>query len=204
MDELDIINKWQKRLLPFMTKILITLSVFFFLGSVIQFLYLNNLIFNNPKINVQRPLSDLILDSSLTHEQILENTRLKALVLLEEGSLQNQYYQANTLLISRLWISYLGFVTGMIMAVVGAVFILGKLSESMSSITAKIAGNDISFKSASPGLILSFLGVSLMITTIIVRHDITSKYNATYIHDTNSSETKSENENIQPDLRPPH
>src|SRR4051812_1217184 len=71
----------------------------------------------------------------------------------------------------------------MIMAVVGCVFILGKLSTNISKVSAKIASNNLSISSASPGLIIAFLGTCLMISALVINHTITSKYNATYIHD---------------------
>jgi hypothetical protein len=192
-------NKWQIKLLPFMSKTLIILTIFFFLGSLFQLIYLNHTILNSPKIDIDQSLSLLIPKSDLPNKDILETARLKALILLEDGSLQNQYYQANLLLMSRVWITYIGFVTGMILSIVGCVFILGKLRESFSEVSAKVVGYDLAFKSASPGLILAVLGTALMITALLVNHTINSKYGATYIHDTNFGPTESDN--IQPAVR---
>src|SRR5450755_4056290 len=143
---------------------------------MVQLYFLQRNILNNPKINVGESLNGLSLDSNHSHKEILENARMKSLVALEVGSLQNQYFQANSLLMSRVWITYIGFVTGMIMAVVGCVFILGKLSINISSVSAKIAGNNLSISSASPGLILAFLGTCLMISALFVNHTISSHY----------------------------
>ncbi len=188
------VNKWQTSLLPLMTKTLISLAIFFFIISMIQLYFLQTNILNNPKINVGESLSGLGLDSDLSHKAILENVRMKTLVALEVGSLQNQYYQANSLLMSRVWITYIGFVTGMIMAVVGCVFILGKLSTNISSVSAQLASNSLSINSASPGLIIAFLGTCLMISALFVNHTISSHYAATYIHDldNNAVHTKSD------------
>jgi hypothetical protein len=61
---------------------------------------------------------------------------------------------------SRLWTTYLGFVTGMIFALVGAMFVLGKLESDPSELKTKVGtALDTSFKSASPGLVLAVLGV---------------------------------------------
>ena len=150
------LNKWQTSLLPFMTKMLVSLAIFFFTISMVQLYFLQRTIINNPKITIGESLSELSLDTNHTHNAILENGRLKSLVSLEVSSLQNQYYQANLLLMSRVWITYIGFVTGMIMAVVGCVFILGKLSTTISKVSAQVANNNLSISSASPGLIIAF------------------------------------------------
>lgn len=60
----------------------------------------------------------------------------------------------------------------MILALVGAVFILGKLSEDASELTATNSAGSMSLKSSSPGIILAALGVVLMITTIVTNHPI--------------------------------
>jgi hypothetical protein len=63
----------------------------------------------------------------------------------------------------------MGFVTGMILALLGAFFILGKLQES-SSITSQDAR--LTVTRASPGIVMALLGVTLMIVTISVNHRI--------------------------------
>ncbi len=187
MNEADKIHssndKWQKNMLPFMSRFIIVLSGFFFLASLVQLFYLHNVIQDKPQFNIQQTLAGLNFDSTKTHDEILEAARLKALVALEASSIDNQYHQAKVLLMARLWTSYIGFVTGMILAIVGAVFILGKLSEVSSELTARISGNEMTLKSASPGLILAVLGTCLMITTLVVNHKIETRQTAIYLHD---------------------
>lgn len=88
------------------------------------------------------------------------------LSLLEANALQRRYHQAGVLLISRIWTRYLGFVTGTILALVGAAFILGKLRETNSVLGAESALWKVSMTSASPGLILATLGTLLMLATL--------------------------------------
>jgi hypothetical protein len=176
-------DKWQIKLLPFMTRFIIVLSSFFFLASLVQLFYLHNAIQNKPQFNFQETISGLSFNKTASNNEILEAARLKALVALEASSIENQFHQAKVLLMARLWTSYIGFVTGMILAIVGAVFILGKLSETSSELIARISGNDFSLKSASPGLILAVLGSCLMITTLVVNHKIETRQTAIYLHD---------------------
>jgi hypothetical protein len=84
---------------------------------------------------------------------------------------------------SRVWTSYLGFVTGMVLALVGAAFILGKLQEPVSELSTALQGTSISLKSASPGLLLAALGTILMLATIITHHRIDVVDKAVYLRD---------------------
>ena len=102
-------------------------------------------------------------------DRAFEYIRWKTLLQLEANALQQRYHQAGVLLISRIWTRYLGFVTGMILALVGAAFILGKLRESSSQLGTEGAGWKVSITSASPGLILAVLGTVLMLGTLATR-----------------------------------
>jgi hypothetical protein len=176
-------SKWQQDLLPFMTRTIVLLALFFFIATLFQLIYLQVTISKAPEFNVKESFSYLKPDSSLNANQLIALTRLKSLVLLENTSMANQYHQANVLLMSRTWISYIGFITGMILAVTGTVFILGKMREPQSALDAAAGVNKLSFKSASPGLTLCVLGTVLMLTTIIVHHEIDVKHVAIYIRD---------------------
>ena len=171
-------------MLPLMRRTVIGLTVFFFLASCLQLLYLNQRLFDAPKANVRDALSPLSLGAQSSSEGILAATRLKAIVTLEASALDLQYHQAGVLLMSRLWTTYLGFVTGMIFALVGAMFVLGKLESDPSELKTKVGtALDTSFKSASPGLVLAVLGVILMITTIVTHHTIDVTTRAVYLRD---------------------
>jgi hypothetical protein len=103
--------------------------------------------------------------------EVLSASRLQMLARLECFVLERRYHQANVSLMSSVWIRYLGFVTGMILALVGASFVLGKLREPPSKMGVGTAVARFSFEGTSPGIILAGLGVVLMLTTIIVRHE---------------------------------
>jgi len=167
-------DKWQENLLPFMIRTIVFLGVFFFVASLLQLVYLQVVISGTPRFDVKQVNAYFTAATS---------PRLKALVLLEGTALDDQYHQANVLLMARVWTTYVGFVTGMVLAVVGAVFILGKLAEPASELNAGVSGNNLSFKSTSPGLTLCVLGTALMVATIIVHHNIDTNHRALYIHD---------------------
>jgi len=97
----------------------------------------------------------------------LDRHMLYTMAGLECYALQRRYHQADIALLSRLWIKYLGFFTGMILAVIGASFILGKLQESDTTLTGKLQAFEFSLISASPGLVMVLLGAMLMMTAIL-------------------------------------
>ncbi len=194
-------KNWQLSLLPFMSKTIIILAGFFFLASLAQLIYLHNVIQKGPRLDLREALNGLRIDEKSTGQEILGTVRLKALITLEANSFQNQYHQANILLMARLWTSYIGFVTGMILATVGAGFILGKLREPFTELETKFSGANMSLKSASPGLILAILGTCLMITTLVAHHNIETRQNAIYIQDKEPATEKTHTD--APPLRHP-
>jgi len=156
-----------------MVHMLVGLTVFFFVATLGQLVYLHTSILKAP-----------VLNDSLLHlpdGTNLEASRLRAQVLLESNAIARRYHQANVLLMSRVWTGYLGFVTGMILALVGAVFILGKLQEGTSEVGGRMHGAEASLKTASPGLVLAFLGVVLMIITIVTHHEIETRDSPIYL-----------------------
>lgn len=178
----DVLQAWQTNLLPLMRWILVGLTVFFFLASCVQLYLLNQSIQNEPKVDTEAALSLLSLRPNPSSQEILAATRLKGAVTLEAANIDNQFHQGGVLLMSRVWTTYLGFVTGMILALVGAAFVLGKLhDEDASELKGEGHGLSASLTSASPGLMLAMLGVALMITSIVIHHSIEVTIRAIYL-----------------------
>lgn len=153
--------------MPLMIRTVVGLTVFFFVATLGQLVYLNSRIHDAPELDI----SNVALPESTD----LDASRLRAQILLESIAIARRYHQANVLLMSRVWARYLGFVTGMILALVGAVFILGKLQEAQTEVGASAANADFSLKTTSPGLVLAVLGVALMVTSIVTHHDIETR-----------------------------
>lgn len=167
---------WQRRLLPLMVSMLVGLTAFFFVASFVQLYYLQTRIERGPQLDLTPAMTSLDdfekdLRSGAVKDEVSFDTRLayakwRTLSILEANALQRRYHQAGVLLISRIWTRYLGFVTGTILALVGAAFILGKLRETSSNLGAEGALWKVSITSASPGLILAVLGTILMLATL--------------------------------------
>jgi len=101
-----------------------------------------------------------------------DSRMLYCLASLESYTVQQRYHQANVALLSRTWTKYLGFITGMILAVIGASFILGKLKEDKVELSSKLEAWQISLISTSPGLVMVVLGSILMMTAILEHQKI--------------------------------
>lgn len=168
-------RKWQERLLPMMTRTLIGLAIFFLAVSTVQLYYLHKRIENAPEVK----------QSELVNPDSEANELVKGLLTLEHSLIEQRYHQANTSLMNRIWLKYLGFVTGMILAVVGSVFILGKLKEDQTELGGESSAINFSIKSSSPGLIMIFLGTVLMMTTILSHNRIDVMDGNTYLGNEN-------------------
>jgi hypothetical protein len=166
----------RERLAPLMIGAVVTLAAFFFVASFMQLMYLRQSIERKPALDAAAILGD---QQSAWQQEL--PAELKALAILEAGALDRRYHQANVLLMSRVWARYLGFVTGMILALVGAVFILGKLREESSELSAQGVGGGLRMRSTSPGLVLATLGVALMAMTIVTHFEITTTDSPIYL-----------------------
>lgn len=162
---------WQRTLLPFMVLMVSGLSIFFFWISLTQLEALQQRIEQAPRVDLA-PALDVQDETVLAGGNRLLYVQWKTLALLEAHALERRYHQANVLLMSRTWIRYLGFITGMILALVGAAFILGKLRERESDLSLSNQAASVAFKSTSPGLVLAVLGTILMLTTILTNERI--------------------------------
>ncbi|MCF0039765.1 hypothetical protein [Dyadobacter fanqingshengii] len=187
---------WQNRLMPWMILLPSLLILIFVYLSTVQ---LNN--FSKEINNYKSSELDKVFvnksDSSL-HRLVTESPELSKLYLLakmEEQLMNKRYSQGGVLLISRLYTKYLGFFTGMILAIVGAVFIISKLSEEQSSLTASGTNASLSLVSTSPGIIFAVLGTVLMLSTILSQTEIQITDAATYL---NGPATTPININVKP------
>jgi len=167
-------HSWQLRLMPFMIGLLLAAGSVLFAATLFQLYELNLKIQDAPELH-----SSELLEQASTGSTLMEK-QWRTLVVLESHVLQQRYHQANVLLMARIWIRYLGFVTGMMLALIGAVFILGKLREPTTTLTVSgesadpaIPGNfKAQLLTQSPGIVLVTLGTALMLITILVHHPI--------------------------------
>ncbi|MBW8325861.1 MAG: hypothetical protein K0M50_13935 [Prolixibacteraceae bacterium] len=178
---------WQNRLLPWlviMPTILILLFIYLATSQMQRF----NAVIDAKEESVIEKLIPTKADSALNAKLKgdLDYIRWITLARLEEKSLDRRYSQGGLLLVSRIFTKYLGFFTGMILAIVGAVFIIGKLQESSSDIEGAI-GEQMKLKivSSSPGIIFGVLGTVLMLSTILQHAEISVKDQPLFLNPAN-------------------
>lgn len=163
---------WQWKLLPLMCAVLVCAALFFAWESVSEF--------SDFKARITSPSTDLSpifqqLESSgatITPSNRLEYAQWKTLVLLEQETVKHRYAQGNATILARLWTRLMGFTTGMVLAIIGSAFILGKLQEAQSELKQETELLKFSLATSSPGIVLAVLGTALMSITLLTRFDI--------------------------------
>lgn len=164
------LQTWQQRQIPFMTWTLLVLAAVFFVASSLELRYLHRTLQEGQRLDLPAELREL---SSQVPEAQLDTRTLAALVL-EGHVVERRHHHGRAFLIARIWAQYLGFLTGMILALVGATFILGKLREPTSKVELKVLEKvGMSVATASPGILLALAGTALMITAMVARPEIT-------------------------------
>jgi hypothetical protein len=158
---------WQGRLLPFMVGTLGVLTLFFCAMIAWETYYIQSRMENAGQIDLRKAA--------------MEEFRTNAPFLLEADIIERRYHQASVAAMGRIYLVFLGFATGMVMALVGATFVLGKIREKETAIDGEAHSVKASLRSGSPGVILAFLGTVLMLSTIFSRTEISVTDQAVYL-----------------------
>jgi hypothetical protein len=158
---------WQNRLLPFMVGALGVLTLFFCAAIAWETYYIQSRMESPPKIDLRKAA--------------MEEFRTNAPFLLEADIIERRYHQASVAAMGRIYLVFLGFATGMVMALVGATFVLGKIREKETAIDGEAHSVKASLRSGSPGVILAVLGTTLMLSTIFSRTEISVTDQAVYL-----------------------
>lgn len=157
--------RWQTKLLPLMGAMLVIAAVFFAAMSVVELRTLYTRL-EQPVTNIDARLAPFEQAAAPGTLSTMEYLRFKTLAALEAEALQRRYHQATATMLARVWTRQLGFITGMLLALVGAAFILGRLSESPTKLAGEGQGFKAALETSSPGLVLAVLGTLLMALTI--------------------------------------
>src|ERR1041385_7499654 len=154
-----LITSWQHKLLPLMIGMLVAMTVFAIAANLYQVRYVEQHIETSDHFDPKLIQEMLQADKEATPADKFAYARWMTVASLEGAAMESRYHQASVMFLSRVYIFFLGFATGMVLALVGASFILGKLREQASSLSAEHpTAWKIAFTSSSPGLILAFLG----------------------------------------------
>jgi hypothetical protein len=159
--------RWQQRLLPFVLGGVALLALFFFVSTFIQLGRLNEAVAFTPDTQLQATLKQIDAEAAkLPAPEATELLRWKTMVVLEADVVRHRYAQVNSTLLMRAWTRHIGFVTGMILTFMGALFILTKLSEAQTQLGGETAGAKATLTTSSPGIVLAVLGTALMLVTL--------------------------------------
>ncbi|SRR5260370_24545986 len=107
--DLEII-RWQRRLLPFMSRFLVVLAIGFFAISLVDMYEMHNSIqgTENTRAKVEQ-----LLQAKGNEPRGQVDVVQQGLLLLEVAALENRYRLASSLLTSRIRTRQLSFITGM-------------------------------------------------------------------------------------------
>jgi hypothetical protein len=172
MSEESVLSKWQQRLLPLMSSMLVVLTLFFCVGITVETYRVQKHLEEGHEIDLKPTFNLFAADQIRTFSDRMDLARFQTAALLESNALQSRYHQANVAQLMRICIIFLGFLTGMVLALVGAAFILGKLRENASNVSGEGAGWKLAVTSSSPGILLAVLGTSLRMATIWARVEV--------------------------------
>jgi hypothetical protein len=152
---------WQRKLLPFMTRAITVMGLLFFISSSVQ-LYLMYL-----ELKLE-PDTELLVpgDRSGSGTQSEESRRWNGLIALEHETMVRENQIVNAVILRQTSLLHLGFLTGMALCLVGAVFVLGRLQDSASSLSGEAQTLKFALNTSSPGIILVILGSGLMLATL--------------------------------------
>jgi hypothetical protein len=159
--------RWQRRLLPTMIGTLILASIAFLALSLVDTYTVRRGILDSPRVELG-PVLDAVNCGAAGMSGVDRGNcvQWKIRVMLEQQTINRRYHQANVALLVRVSVKYLGFLTGMLMSLVGAVFVLGRLTEASSTLAAEGTFGKFTIATVSPGLIMDFLGMLLMRETL--------------------------------------
>ena len=170
--------RWQKRLLPFMSRFMVVLAIVFFALTAWD-AYETRVYVKNESAATIRARIDETLQAQKGGAAL--DPMMRTLLLLEADALDKRYRQASALLLSRISTRQLAFITGMVLAFIGAVFIIGKLSEAATNVAVGATDWKAGITSSSPGLILAFMGTVLMGIALVVQTPVEVQDRPVYV-----------------------
>lgn len=167
------LSRWQQHLSPFIVLLIAGTGLYFLINSSIEMDGLSD------NMDQLKPVSlevlvpdDLLRDQTLSEEGRISLVKWRTLAAAESEVLNRRYRYANTNLVAAVWLRYLGFVTGMILSLLGAALLWGKLNVPITELSGEGGGVKGQLKTSSPGIVLCVLGAMLMMTAMLNRYEI--------------------------------
>lgn len=154
----DSFQKIYNRLIPVVIVIPILFLILFIVVSMVQLQEINKRIEEGQSQTIKELLNKFSAAGTIREDQL----QFLTLAVLEEESLAERYRQGHYSLVSRTFKQYLGFFTGIILILVGSVFILLKLKEKVNLAADQSNSWKITLVTSSPGVAFAVVGAILI------------------------------------------
>ena len=175
------IRQWQRKLLPLMALVLVATAAFACYEIFQETQHVREHI-------TRENSADLKFLDGIESDKFSVAAQWRLLVTLENQAMANRYRHIGGILLTRLYVLNAAFVTGLVLCLTGAAFVLGKLQEEESRFEGEANGARWVVQSSSPGLIMVLLGTILIIASIFARADTQNQDAAVYLPFTKSPE----------------
>ena len=157
-DHGDSFQKIYNKLIYILIGFPVLFLIIFIVVSMFQLQQINSKIESGKSTAVKEMTKNITSNTSLSQQQY----NFITLALLEEESLTERYNQGHYSLVSRTFRQFLGFFTGIIMIIVGSLFILLKLKEKVDMSAFKGEIWKATLATSSPGVAFGVLGTLLI------------------------------------------
>ena len=169
-------QKLYNRIVPVVIIIPIFFLILFISVSMIQLRDINSRIEEGQSQTVKDIINRMPGKDTLSESY----RQFLALAVLEEESLGERYRQGHYSLVSRSFKQYLGFFTGIIMVIVGSLFVLLKLREKIDSAASR-DGWKFTLVTNSPGVVFGLIGAVLISIASSSKDAITVRDSGLYL-----------------------
>jgi hypothetical protein len=173
----EIPQKVYNRIILFVLGIPVFFLILFTIVSMFQLREINSRIEEGQSQTVKEMIGRINQRDSLSelYQQFL------TLAVLEEESLGERYRQGHYSLVSRSFKQFLGFFTGIIMVIVGCVFVLLKLRENINASGSQGESLKFALITNSPGVVFGVVGAVLIGLTATTNDKITVRDSGLYL-----------------------
>jgi ABC-type multidrug transport system fused ATPase/permease subunit len=169
---------WQRLVLPFMMGSLVFVGLVFIAATLWFFRALQERL-EYKTTNLVEVIERLPkLEDPKKEGQTYRDWYIRA--VLESTALQQRFNVQATVVNGRVWTRFMGFLTGMLLALTGCVFVLGKLRESIT-FTGEGQGAKAALATSSPGVFLAFLGAAVISISLLVQSSVEMTDVAVYL-----------------------
>lgn len=171
------LERWQ----PYFFIVPMILMGVFVAVSYLQVADIQKRIATTGAVDLSLERTDSLVLSELGGPTRMQYAQWRMLANMEQRGMDKRYDQAGLLVLSRIFTKYMGFLTGMIMAIAGAVFVVGRIKEDESRGSGSGTGWKVTFRTSSPGIIFGILGSVLMVFAITEHHSMEVDDQAQYL-----------------------